>query len=77
MPTAVVSIHPNNVQATVAHTYARDHCRYLFFTFGSPKGARAFVGRLFPKVISAEDVLFHGQPAGQEQVYGTRGPPVP
>ena len=53
MATALVRIHPDNVQATVAHTYARPLCRYLFFTFGSAEKARRFVGRLLPRVTSA------------------------
>jgi deferrochelatase/peroxidase EfeB len=54
MSTPLVAIHPDNVQATVAHTYARPLCRYLFFTFGTGPGARDFIGRLFPKVTSAK-----------------------
>jgi deferrochelatase/peroxidase EfeB len=55
MSTPLVQIHPDNVQATVAHTYARPRCRYLFFTFGPPPAARDFVRRLLPRVTSARE----------------------
>jgi Dyp-type peroxidase family len=53
MPTPLVRIDPDNVQALVAHTYARPRCRYLFFTFGGAKSARDFFSRLYPGITSA------------------------
>jgi Dyp-type peroxidase family len=55
MPAPLVSIHTENVQAIIAHTYARPRCCHLFFTFGPAQAARAFVRRLLPRVTSAKE----------------------